>query len=230
MSCGCLARELASERQKGKPSKNPKEIIDLKGKRFGKLIVLEMQEHIVGEDVMWKCKCDCGNEIMANVGNLKNGHTKSCGCLRVDRCKTNFTKHGLEHTRLYGIWSDMRLRCYDEKNIAYHRYGGRGITICDEWKNDVKAFYDWAMANGYKDSLTIDRIDNDGNYCPENCRWVTRKEQNNNRRDNHKLTFNGKTQSIPEWAEELGLTYGGLYDRLYRGWPIEKVLAPRMRG
>lgn len=132
--------------------------------------------------------------------------------------------------RLLNIWNSMKQRCYNKNNEAYNRYGGRGILVCEEWRNDSYAFREWAIAHGYRDDLTLDRIDVNGNYCPENCRWATRKEQNNNRRDNHKLTLNGKTQSLPEWAEELGLTYGGLYDRLYRGWPIEMVLAPRMRG
>ena len=199
--------------------------LNLTGERFGKLVVIKTAGKTKNGAYLWKCKCDCGNEIIANVGNLKNGHTKSCGCLRVDRCKTNFTKHGLEHTRLYGIWSDMRLRCYDEKNIAYHRYGGRGITICDEWKNDVKAFYDWATANGYKDSLTIDRIDNDGNYCPENCRWATVKEQASNRRSNILVTHNGKTQTTKKWANEVGTPYKVVWARMQKlGWSAERAL------
>ena len=199
--------------------------LNLTGKRFGKLVAIKTAGKTKNGAYLWKCKCDCGNEIIANVGNLKNGHTKSCGCLRVDRCKTNFTKHGLEHTRLYGIWSDMRLRCYDEKNIAYHRYGGRGITICDEWKNDVKAFYDWATANGYKDSLTIDRIDNDGNYCPENCRWATVKEQASNRRSNILVTHNGKTQTMKKWANEVGTPYKVVWARMQKlGWSAERAL------
>ena len=199
--------------------------LNLTGKRFGKLVAIKTIGKNKNGAYLWQCKCDCGNEIIANVGNLKNGHTKSCGCLRVDRCKTNFTKHGLEHTRLYGIWSDMRLRCYDEKNIAYHRYGGRGITICDEWKNDVKAFYDWATANGYKDSLTIDRIDNDGNYCPENCRWATIKEQASNRRSNILVTHNGKTQTMKEWANEVGIPYKVVWARVQKlGWSAERAL------
>ena len=199
--------------------------LNLTGKRLGKLVVIKTAGKTKNGAYLWQCKCDCGNEIIANVGNLKNGHTKSCGCLRVDRCKTNFTKHGLEHTRLYGIWSDMRLRCYDEKNIAYHRYGGRGITICDEWKNDIKAFYDWAMANGYKDSLTIDRIHNDGNYCPENCRWATVKEQASNRRSNILVTHNGKTQTMKEWANEVGIPYKVVWARVQKlGWSAERAL------
>ena len=199
--------------------------LNLTGERFGKLVAIKTIGKNKNGGYLWQCKCDCGNEIIANVGNLKNGHTKSCGCLRADRCKMKFTKHGLEHTRLYGIWSDMRLRCYDEKNISYNRYGGRGITICDEWKNDIKAFYDWAMANGYKDSLTIDRIDNDGNYCPENCRWVTVKEQASNRRSNILVTHNGKTQTMKEWAHEVGIPYKAVWARMQKlGWSAERAL------
>ena len=131
--------------------------------------------------------------------------------------------------RLLNIWNSMKQRCYNENHEAYSRYGGREISVCDEWRNDSYAFREWAVANGYRDDLTLDRIDVNGNYCPENCRWVTRKEQNNNRTDNLILTIDGKTQSLPEWAEELGLSYNGIYYRLRKGWPIEKVLTPRIR-
>lgn len=199
--------------------------LNITGKRFGKLVAIKTIGKNKNGGYLWQCKCDCGNEIIANVGNLKNGHTKSCGCLRGDRCKMNFTKHGLEHTRLYGIWYDMRLRCYDERNISYNRYGGRGITICDEWKEDVKAFYDWAMANGYNDSLTIERIDNDGNYCKDNCRWATVKEQANNRRNNILVTHNGKTQTMKEWAHEVGIPYKVVWARMRKlGWSAERAL------
>lgn len=199
--------------------------LNITGKRFGKLVAIKTIGKNKNGGYLWQCKCDCGNEITASVGNLNNGHTKSCGCLRADRCKMNFTKHGLESTRLYDIWRDMRLRCYDKRNISYNRYGGRGITICDEWKNDVKSFYDWAMANGYKDSLTIDRIDNDGNYCPENCRWVTVKEQASNRRSNILVTHNGKTQTMKEWAHEVGIHYKAVWARMQKlGWSSERAL------
>ena len=181
---------------------------------------------------MWECKCDCGNLTPVSRNNLTSGHTLSCGCLqqRMRRHGEYHKIHGQTGTRLHRIWKDMKTRCTNPNAINYDNYGGRGISVCEEWRKDSYAFREWAVANGYCDDLTLDRIDVNGNYCPENCRWVTRKEQNNNRRDNRKLTFNGRTQSIPEWAEELGLSYGGLYDRLRRGLPIEMVLAPRMRG
>ena len=204
--------------------------LNITGKRFGKLVAIKTIGKNKNGVYLWQCKCDCGNEITASVGNLNNGHTKSCGCLRADRCKTKFTKHGLERTRLYDIWRDMRLRCYDERNISYNRYGGRGITICDEWKEDVKAFYDWAMANGYNDSLTIERIDNDGNYFPENCRWATVKEQANNRRSNVLVTHKGKTQTMKEWANEVGIPYKVVWARTQKlGWSVERALTDPVR-
>ena len=204
--------------------------LNITGKRFGKLVAIKTIGKNKNGGYMWQCKCDCGNEITASVGNLNNGHTKSCGCLRADRCKTNFTKHGLESTRLYDIWRDMRLRCYDERNISYNRYGGRGITICDEWKEDVKAFYDWAIKNGYNDGLTIERIDNDGNYSPENCRWATVKEQANNRRSNVLVTHKGKTQTMKEWANEVGTPYKVVWARMQKlGWSVERALTDPVR-
>ena len=204
--------------------------LNITGKRFGKLVAIKMIGKNKNGGYLWQCKCDCGNEITASVGNLNNGHTKSCGCLRAYRCKMNFTKHGLESTRLYDIWRDMRLRCYDERNISYNRYGGRGITICDEWKEDVKAFYDWAMANGYNDGLTIERIDNDGNYSQENCRWATVKEQANNRRSNVLVTHNGKTQTMKEWAHEVGIPCRVVWARMQRlGWSVERALTDPVR-
>lgn len=163
---------------------------DLTHIKFGRLLVLYRVENVRTKSgrsmVVWHCKCDCGNEVDVRAQNLKDGNTKSCGCLNSDEVIKRNTTHGLYYTRLHRIWSGMKQRCYYSKCRSYKDYGGRGITICDEWLNDFKTFYDWAISNGYKEGLTIDRKNNDGNYEPQNCRWITNSEQQKNKRNNIK--------------------------------------------
>lgn len=204
--------------------------IDMTGEKYGKLLVIEYAGKTPRGISLWKCKCDCGTEVIVQSSNLRNGHTKSCGCFRVEWCKENCTKHGLEHTRLYSIWSDMIYRCHNQENPNYERYGGRGISVCCEWRNDVRAFYDWAINNGYSDDLTIDRVDNDGNYCPENCRWATKVEQASNRRSNVLITRNGETKTMKEWACCAGIPYKVVWARINKlGWGTEKALTETVR-
>ena len=139
------------------------------------------------------------------------------------------TKHGQSKTRLYATWQNMKNRCYYEGFIEFDRYGGRGIEVCQEWRDNFVPFYEWAMASGYAEGLTLDRIDNDGNYCPENCRWLTKKAQQNNRSNNRYLTYNGKTQSVAQWAEELGVCAKTIRTRISRGWSIEKALLKKAK-
>lgn len=164
-----------------------------------------------------KCKCDCGNEKVINYNNLKRGLVKSCGCI-------TRTANGLSKTRLYKIYRHLINRCNYKKDINYKNYGGRGITVYQDWQDDFMNFYNWALENGYQDNLTIDRIDVNGNYEPTNCRWVTMKIQQNNRSNNRILEYKGQKKTITEWANYCGLSYRNLYYRLNNGYTVEQAI------
>lgn len=203
--------------------------LNLTGKRFSRLVVTDFA-YTKNYNTYWNCVCDCGNKTIVQGTKLTQGRTKSCGCYMIDRIKETNSSHGQRHTRLYGIYCKMKERCNNPNSIEYSSYGGRGIRLCPEWENDFNSFYQWAKANGYTDSLSIDRIDNDKGYEPENCRWADRITQANNKRTNHYLTYNGKTQSIAQWARETGLSQSCLRHRIYRGWDVEKALSTPMKG
>lgn len=192
---------------------------DLTGKRFGYWIVIERAANNEHGGVRWRCRCDCGNERIVGAQALKRGTSKSCGCHKNDYNRV----HGGKGTRLYEIWRHMRYRCENPKNQAYEKYGARGITVCEEW-HDFAEFRRWALANGYEDSLSIDRIDNDKGYRPDNCRWATSKTQMNNRRTCNVLEFGGEKLSISQWAEKVGIPRSTLLNRIKRGWSIERTL------
>lgn len=198
--------------------------VDLTGKRFGRLVAVEFLEVRKGNSV-WKCKCDCGNESEVCYSNLVRGNTRSCGCIFNEK----FEMHGLKDTRLYRVWANIKARCYYKKDVDYPDYGGRGIIMCEEWKNGFQTFYDWAMANGYDENAekwqcTIERIDVNGNYEPSNCKWATIKEQANNKTNSFNITYKGETKTLAQWAEDLDLPYKTLYARIHcRHWDIEEA-------
>ena len=191
------------------------------GNRYGRLIV--MSETKKGYTYICHCKCDCGNETDTACGNLRSGHTTSCGCYAREIQSLNST-HGMSKTRLYRIYRKMLNRCYRVADTGYPYYGAKGIKVCDEWREKPENFLNWALANGYSDTLTIDRIDTHGNYEPDNCRWVTMQEQNHNRSSNVFFEINGKRQTKDQWADEYHINRGTLDTRLKHGWSIEKAL------
>ena len=200
--------------------------LNIAGQRFGRLTVIERVESPRAQ-AQWRCVCDCGKETVVRSQDLRNGHTKSCGCygLEVSVSHTpSFSTHKESRSRLYRVWIGMKGRCNNCKNKAYSYYGGRGIKVCQNWDESYALFRDWALANGYQENLTIDRIDVNGNYCPENCRWVSMKVQMNNTRANRRITLNGETKTMAEWSESTGLSYETIRNRTIKGKPADEVL------
>lgn len=197
---------------------------DLTGQKFGRLTVIKRGENTNLGLARWVCKCDCGNEALVPGSSLRNGHTTSCGCYKQEVVKTCSITHGMRHTRIYGIWTDIKSRCYNPNTNRHNVYFDRNIEMCEEWNSDFQCFYDWSMANGYTDELTIDRIDNDKGYSPDNCRWITNKENARNKRNNRYITYKGKTQCLSAWCEELGLNYKRVHAKIvYQGFDIERA-------
>jgi hypothetical protein len=191
------------------------------GDRFGRLLAVSFLESR-GWTRLWVCRCDCGAEKIVRAGNLRSGHTTSCGCFRRENSAqlgrnvsaSNVT-HGMSKTRMYGIWEGMMSRCYSEKNRAYHNYGGRGIGVCERWHKFEGFLNDMGER---PDGLTLDRIDNNGNYSKSNCRWATRTEQQNNLRKNRFVSANGERMTIAQWARRTGLKPATIHTRLRYGW------------
>lgn len=193
---------------------------NLVGRQFGELIVLRRNPtNSKSGNARWDCKCTCGNIATVIGSKLRSGATKSCGCARKSKTAQGFSK-----TRLYRIWSLMKKRCYRNENENFKHYGGRGIEVCDEWKNDFIAFRSWALSHGYADSLSIDRIDVNGNYEPSNCRWVDIKTQANNRRNNRIITYLNNDYTVSEFADLLKVSYWTVRNQLKLGWSIEKIV------
>jgi hypothetical protein len=205
-------------------------VIDLTGQRFGRLVVLKRAENNRRGQAMWLCRCDCGKEKIISSSPLRSGVTQSCGCYHNERSKEIHTKHGMCGTRIHDIWVAMRQRCSNHNNPSYRHYIENNIHVCEEWHN-FNAFNEWSMANGYQENLTLDRIDNTKGYCPQNCRWATRTVQNNNRRNNRRITYNGETLTLSQWCDRTGLSESLLFDRIVKlGWSAEKALTTKKKG
>lgn len=211
-------------------------VIDLTGQRFGELTVISREPTRIsgrGRRTMWLCKCDCGKMTVVDAVSLrrKKDGTKTCGKHKSKSDIQAHTKHGLSKTRIYREWCCVKNRCKNKASKDYPRYGGRGIKVCEDWDKNFTSFYDWSMANGYSDDLTIDRIDNDKGYSPDNCRWVGREVQVLNTRKNHYLTLNGRTQTMTEWCRELGINKNTLRTRVSRlNWSDEKALTTPVKN
>lgn len=204
---------------------------NLMGKTFGRLAVIkDSGERAKNGNILWECVCDCGKKRLVLGANLLNGQTKSCGCYSTDILKKVSTKHGLskvngKKTKLFMTWDAMRQRCTNSNHASYKDYGGRGITVCPEWLNNFKSFYDWSMDNGFSNDLSIDRIDNDKGYSPDNCRWVDAKTQIRNRRNTVTYNWKGSEYTLAELGELTGINKMTIKSRLNRGCSLEEALS-----
>lgn len=203
---------------------------DLTGQKFGRLLVLERADDLIQTNgkhrIRWKCVCSCGNTKILTKDALLHNRVQSCGCLRKETTRKLKTTHGLRKSRIYRIWTNIKTRCTNLNADNYCYYGEKGVQMYSEWYNNFTSFYDWSIKNGYKDTLTIDRIDTKGNYEPSNCRWITSKEQQNNKLNNHYITYKGTTHTLMEWSKILQIKNSTLHKRInYLGWSVERAFS-----
>lgn len=211
-----------------------KKIIINSGDKFGRLTAIRKSHQDKYGHVFWLCKCDCGNETFAKPSSLKSGHKTSCGCLQKETLSNLNKTHGYSVSsgvdkNIYQIWKGMKARCYNQNNQMYHLYGGRGIGICHEWINDAKAFHDWALSNGYTRGLSIERIDVNSDYNPQNCKWIPVSKQNLNKRNSIYLEIGGKQKLLVDVAREYNISYHTLYSRLKKGLQLKNILLKNKR-
>ena len=175
----------------------------------------------------YNCECKCGNKGIIDLCSLKSGNSKSCGCLRNETTRKRATTHGMSQSRINRIYRNIKTRCFDTNTPIYEKYGAKGITVCEQWlgENGFKNFLSWSMENGYRDELTIDRIDGKGNYEPTNCRWVTPKVQANNISTNVVIEYNGTKHTVSEWSDITGINRRTIEERYKRGLPVEEVFS-----
>ena len=198
--------------------------IELTGQTFHRWTVIERAPDKAPGVGRWLCRCECGTERAVYASLLKGGGSQSCGCLTIERHprKHGHTGKGRRPSKTYTAWDGMIQRCTNPRHGKFARYGGRGITVCERWRSSFEAFL--ADMGECPAGLTLDRRDNDGNYEPGNCRWATRKVQQNNRSACHYITHNGETLSVTDWAERLGLVTATILERIAKGWPMERVM------
>jgi hypothetical protein len=197
--------------------------IDLTGQRFGRLLVLKRDANDSAGSVCWQCMCDCETLFVTRSNSLQSGRTQSCGCLRQELIAQLNKTHAATNSREYRAWQDMKTRCYNSNRPMYVYYGGRGISVCARWQRSFAAFL--LDMGPCPDGYTLERRENADNYEPDNCRWATSMEQANNTRRNVFLEFDGKRQTVAQWARELGMSPYTLYDRLRRNWELRDVLS-----
>jgi hypothetical protein len=202
---------------------------DLTGLRFGRLTVVSRGKTVKrpgnrGTLTYWICKCDCGKTKEVLSSDLKKGATTSCGCYQRQRSKESNMTHGLSETRIYNIWSHMKERCTNQNAIDFYRYGGVGVIVCEEWTASFEAFRDWSLKNGYRDDLTIDRIDGTRGYEPSNCRWATTEQQNNNRKNNIIVEYDGKRMTLGQLSKTVGVNYCKLWRCIKNGMTTESAV------
>ena len=197
---------------------------DFTGKKYGRLTVVSRTDRKSGHNWIYLCKCDCGNFKEVSTSNLTGGSVKSCGCLSYENRKKSRPKHGMARDRLYHLYYGIRYRCYNTNSAEYNRYGGRGIKMCEEWKNSFESFKSWSLDNGYNKDLTIDRIDNNGNYEPSNCRWVDRFVQQNNTRRNKFYEYNGELLTLSQLAQKYNFNVQTLFHRLKKYPTVKEAI------
>ena len=193
----------------------------LENQKFGRLTAIKEVGRTKSGGSTWLCKCDCGGEKVVSSDSLRHGKTQSCGCIKREQNTEMCTIHGEAHSPIYHLWAGIKNRCYNRNEPKYANYGARGIKVSPEWESNYIAFRDWCLANGYSKGLTIERIDVNGDYSPLNCTFATQKVQQNNRTNNHRITYRGETKTLAQWANYLGMRYGMLEHRINRGWSIE---------
>lgn len=205
---------------------------NLVGQKFGRLTVLERAENAKDGHARWKCRCDCGREVVVFGNSLIRGVTKSCGCLHDELTVQRSTKHGKCHSKTYRLWAAIKTRCFNPNYKAYKHYGGRGITIYEPWRNDFAAFYDYVskLEHFGEEGYTLDRKDNGGNYEPGNLQWATQKEQNRNQRTNVIVEYNGERMTLVEAAERSGIDYDALRYRIDHCWSGDKLFDPSRKN